>query len=398
MGWAIMQRMQTAPMLVLLGHYPPVEGRSMAHYRRQVAAGLQERGHRVQCLTAPVLLGRLARPRTAWAKWLGYGDQLLLFPLMLLWMERRWPAGTRVVVLDQALGPWVPRIRRRPHLIVCHDLLALRASRGEFAEQPVGLSGRLYQRLIRWGFRQGRCFAAVSAATAADLVRELAPDVAPVALLPNPLPEAFALLEPARARAVLRPMAAVLEQAPFLLHVGGYWYKNRQGVCGIVQVLRQRHPELRLVLVGHLEEPAEALLRSDPDLRSAVLHLPGVSELELRALYSAAEVLLFPSWWEGFGWPVLEALACGCPVITTDRAPMSEVGGAAAVYVPPCPAETTARAAWTHAAAATVEDVLARSPGERALWRQRGLEQAARFARTSWLDRLESLLLQTTSA
>jgi glycosyltransferase involved in cell wall biosynthesis len=351
----------------------------------------------VLSLTAPRWLGRWAPAGSPAAKWLGYVDQLVIFPPLLLLRQLFWPADTRILVLDQALGPWVPWIRHRPHLIVCHDLLALRASRGEFAEQRVGRSGQVYQRLIRWGFRQGSRFLAVSAASAADLSRELRPGRAEVRILHNPLPAGFWPESPQCGRSILHRLDASLGEAPYLLHVGGYWYKNREGVCEVFAALRRRCPELRLVLVGHLEEPARAVLRAaltaDPELDAAVVHLPGVAVDELRALYSAAAALLFPSWLEGFGWPVLEALACGCAVITTDRDPMREVGGGAAVYVPPCPRAAEARSEWVEQTAATTLAVLQRCNAEQALWRDRGLAQAARFNRASWLDQLEQALV-----
>ena len=55
----------------------------------------------------------------------------------------------------------------------------------------------------------------------------------------------------------------------------------------------------------------------------------------LEALYSVADGLLFPSWEEGLGWPLLEAQACGCRVFTSNRPPMTEVAGEAAVYFDP---------------------------------------------------------------
>ena len=67
-------------------------------------------------------------------------------------------------------------------------------------------------------------------------------------------------------------------------------------------------------------------------LRAEVKVLQAVNDAQLRGLYSMAKVFLFPSLEEGFGWPILEAQACGCPVVTTNQAPMRDTGGGAALY------------------------------------------------------------------
>src|ERR1700732_1304970 len=66
-----------------------------------------------------------------------------------------------------------------------------------------------------------------------------------------------------------------------------------------------------------------------------VIELIDPSNEELQALYSCASLMLFPSLQEGFGWPIVEAQACGCPVATSNRSPMDEVGGDAAIYIDP---------------------------------------------------------------
>lgn len=379
-------------MLVLLGHYRPVEGRSMAVFRELVQEGLRQRGHVVLSLTAPCIMGRFAPRGSAASKWLGYLDQLLLFPPLLFLWQVSWPDGTKIVVLDQALGPWVPWIRQRNPLIICHDLLALRASKGEFTEQSVGRSGQLYQRLIRWGFRCGKKFAAVSAASARDLQHELGPEPAAITILHNPLPTGFWPENDQLGRSRVTNLSRSLKGSAYLLHVGGYWYKNREGVCAVFAELQRRGSELKLVLVGHLEEAALAVLRAHPEIRDTVVHLPSVNLQDLRALYSCAAALLFPSWLEGFGWPVLEALACGCPVITTNRDPMREVAGEAAIYIPPCSSDAEARDQWVKTTATTVQNVLNRSLEEQQLWNLRGLARAAEFNRQRWLDQLEKAL------
>ena len=92
----------------------------------------------------------------------------------------------------------------------------------------------------------------------------------------------------------------------------------------------------------------------------------------LAALYSGAELLLFPSLEEGFGWPIIEAQACGCRVLTTGKAPMTEVGGTAAFYLSD---PTNARAG-----AETIEMLLAQEETVCAAAIRAGLENAARFS------------------
>ena len=112
----------------------------MAAYKELLSEGAEALGYRVTQLTASTWLGRLGSQAGGMAKYLGYIDQFLLFPLQLWREQQHWPADTQVVISDQALGPWVPLIRRRPHLVICHDLIALEASRGLFPQKQPGLS------------------------------------------------------------------------------------------------------------------------------------------------------------------------------------------------------------------------------------------------------------------
>ena len=74
-----------------------------------------------------------------------------------------------------------------------------------------------------------------------------------------------------------------------------------------------------------------------------IIYLISPTSRQINALYSLASLLLFPSISEGFGWPIVEAMACGCPVVTTGREPMSEAGGDGAIYINPSDIQGAAR-------------------------------------------------------
>ena len=90
-------------------------------------------------------------------------------------------------------------------------------------------------------------------------------------------------------------------------------------------------------LVMVWRNPSESVLKlvESASLGSRVHFLSGVSDDDLRLLYNGAIATLFPSTYEGFGFPVVESMACGTPVVTCDASSLPEVGGDAAIYIPP---------------------------------------------------------------
>jgi len=125
---------------------------------------------------------------------------------------------------------------------------------------------------------------------------------------------------------------------PYLLFVSTL--EPRKNVTGVLRAFRLLvewgYPG-GLVLVGRWGWRTAAIraeLESSP-VRDRVTHLDYVDRTRLPALYSHADALLFPSWIEGFGLPIVEAMACGTPVVTSGSSSMPEVAGPAAVYVDP---------------------------------------------------------------
>jgi glycosyltransferase involved in cell wall biosynthesis len=125
----------------------------------------------------------------------------------------------------------------------------------------------------------------------------------------------------------------------YILVVGqGSPYKNHSGaLAGFLHAFRD-DPDMHLVLVRRFtrgkQGDVQEIMR-DPALARRIIHLPYVTGEQLRALYGCAETFLFPSLYEGFGLPPLEAMACGAPVVTSHDGAMAEVCGDAALKVDP---------------------------------------------------------------
>src|SRR5205085_8923620 len=127
---------------------------------------------------------------------------------------------------------------------------------------------------------------------------------------------------------------ALKSDPPFVLHVGSNLRrKNREGVLRIFALCQNKWNGL-LVFAG---DPLSASLRSlgrELGISDRIIEIPNADSGTLEALYNRATALLFPSTFEGFGWPIAEAHACGCPVLCVDREPMIEVAGNAALVHP----------------------------------------------------------------
>ena len=150
------------------------------------------------------------------------------------------------------------------------------------------------------------------------------------------------------------------EREPFLLYPARPWpHKNHARLLEAFAALRETRPRLRLVLTGGGHE------RLDP-LPEGVESRGVVSAAELASLYRRAACLVFPSLYEGFGLPPVEAMACGCPVAASHAGALPEVCGDAAVLFDPTDVDAIA------AAILQVDE-------RREELSERGLAHAARF-------------------
>ena len=367
--------------IVLLTHPASLGSVSMPRFAGMISQAMTARGHEVQMWTSPPKFSPMANRSPFVRKWLGYVDQFLMYPRNLRRRINRQPDNTLFVVTDQALGIWVPCLAHRPHVIHCHDFMALKSALGEFPENPTGWTGRQYQRLIRRGFSQGKNFISVSEKTKTDLCHFLPHPPKVSKVVHNGLNHPFQPMDLAERLVRLQPTGIEIAESGFIVHVGGnQWYKNRLGVLKIYQCLVATHLHSpALWMIG--PKPTDSLLK----LAEAIPHpgkvyfLSDLANEQVNAAYAHARALLFPSLEEGFGWPIVEAMASGCPVITTDTAPMNEIAGGAARLIPRMPQDLVEQTGWAIVAARTVDEVIRLSDYQKSSLIEQGKLNATRF-------------------
>ena len=351
----------------------------MPRFAQMLQRSFVARGHTVSLWTPQARFFKWFG-RTRLAKWAGYIDQYLLFPFFVRRAALSSSAETLFVFCDQAMGPWVPLVKDRPHVVHTHDLLALRSALGDVPENPTGFTGRIYQRYIRRGFRQARNFISISAKTRADLHRfgHVQPLISEV--VHNGLNFPYQPMSHTAAVKLLGEAQMSVPTDGMLLNVGGsQWYKNLRGVISIyADYVAQEENPLPLWCIGPQPNAAIKQQLARVGGKGEVRFYQNLDSQALQAVYSCARALLFPSLEEGFGWPIIEAQACGCPVITTDAAPMTEIGGDAAVYLPRLKFGEDLRA-WSAHGAEVLRELLAASLQQKQERSERGRAWANNF-------------------
>jgi glycosyltransferase involved in cell wall biosynthesis len=320
--------------ILLIGNYLPDRQHSMLRFAALLEAELTKAGHAVRLIRPEVRLGRLGKVGRGLAKWMGYVDKFVLFPARL---RRSSEAADVVHICDHANSPYIRHLDRVACIVTCHDLIAARGALGEYPEVRTKWSGKIYQRMIRDGLQHARHIACDSGATRADVLRLCNITPSRTSVIYIALNFAYQPVNPDE-RTLYLGRLGIAASERFILHVGSSsWYKNQPGVIKMFGRLAAspKGRDLGLVMVSASLSPASRRFIAESGLQPRVRVLSNVEPVELRALYGAATALIFPSLYEGFGWPIIEAQACGCPVFTSNRAPMTEVGGDAAVYLDP---------------------------------------------------------------
>lgn len=354
-------------MVLLIGNYPADQQQSMLRFAEMMFRGLTSKGVPVELIRPRPVLGRIRLAGHFLGKWLGYVDKFVLFRREL---RRRLAECDLVHICDHSNAIYGGWISNRPVVVTCHDLLAVRGALGEVPDTAASATGKYLQRWIVSGLRKASAIACDSSATMRDVVRIVGqrngrPELSRI-YLGNHYP--YRRIAPGRVRELLATVKGLSPEHSFVLHVGSNLkMKNREGVLRIFARIKDQW-QGQLVFAGLALTPALRSLGQKLGVLERVIEVQGPNNELLEALYNGALVLLYPSRFEGFGWPIIEAQACGCPVICARREPMSEVAGEAGLTTEAGDEEGMARALLSLT-----------NPAERTRWSEKSLKNVRRF-------------------
>ncbi len=299
--------------------------------------------------------------------------------LTILWHRLDFPLS-----IDRWAGPFdlfhspdfvLPPLHRTPGILTVHDL--------SFMQHPDGAVPKLRRwlnKVVPDSVHRARHILADSQSTKEDLITLL--DVAPskISIVGAGVESRFKPIADASTLSSVRQKYRLPER--FVLGLGTLEpRKNYEGLIEAFNLLQSDHPDLHLVIAGGkgwLYDSIFETAKKSP--ASSRVHLIGfVADEDLPALYSLAQVFAFPSHYEGFGIPVLEAMACGTPVVAANNSSLPEIAGKAAVLL---------SATDTTALSDAIGQFLLRSSLHEE-YRKSGIEQAKKF---TWKVAAEKLL------
>ncbi len=292
--------------------------------------------------------------------------------------ETYWPDAEIVYCTAESYVP----VRRAKLVVTSHDMQL-------FDPGAHALTRNLLQQRLKWWLlfrrlqKRATMFQTISGYSAERMAHYFPQTRSRIKVIPNGVSQAFFKPPTQAGEQILKQLD--LSSKPYVLVPGGLHHrKNADLVLNAWPILHAQCPDLQLVVGGH--NSPEYLARARALAPSLVL-AGYLEEEQIVALYANAQVVWFPSRYEGFGMPVVEAMACGTPVITSNTTALPEVaGGAAAALLDPDKPRD-----HVDALAALLDD-----PASRAQAATRGRLRAAQFtwARTEELlvDAFRSIL------
>ncbi|TMV07050.1 glycosyltransferase family 4 protein [Ruegeria sediminis] len=247
-----------------------------------------------------------------------------------------------------AVYSYFPLLARRPAVVCFHDTIPERFPDLIF---PTRRNLLLWQAKCRLAKMQATRVMTISEASAEDLTRILHVPRDRIDIITEGSEAVFRPIADPALLARTRQAYGIPPEAPLLVYLGGF--NRHKNVLKLIEAMPQilaQVPQVRLAIVGRSTgarfwdnvEDLKASAAADAARSNSIVFTGEIEDPALAALLCAADALVFPSLWEGFGLPALEAMSCGTPVLSSDRGSLPEVVGDGGLYFDPLSSEALA--------------------------------------------------------
>lgn len=317
--------------VLIIADFPPDRLESMIRYS-QLLHRMYSRFHIAHVIQPlPVVSGIKILPKIV-AKYLAYVDKLIIFPFILFFKSRKYH---RIHIADHGYSFYSFFVPSSKSVVTCHDLLAAKAVLSGFnlhaRFSPVN---KFLQRLILLGLKKSRLIVFDSISSMDDYTNFVTPPPQQKrAVIHLPLNSPFqSNINSIRLR---DSESQQIPSTPYLLMIGSnHPRKNRKTALKILERIGTQSSFYLVFSGGPLTYEENQFLLNHP-LGNRLISIVKPSHDLLNVLYLKAHSLLFPSYAEGYGWPIIEAQCCGCPVIASNTTSIPEVAGNGALLAHP---------------------------------------------------------------
>jgi len=327
--------------LIIVGNYMPDHQESMNRFAHMLVNNYSQCGLSNELLLPPVFMGLfLKNSKNGISKWVGYLDKYFVMPIYLILYRCRHILSSNQYyhIADHSNAPYLFFLPKKRTIITCHDVLAIRGALGyKEAMCEASAFGKILQKWILFSLLKAKNIASVSSYTLNQLL-ELSNNYGRTpqnwAVIHNSLNADFYQLSLNKVYDIFKKNNLCLDTG-YLLHVGSSLPRKNRSLLIKMLISLGNSYNGKVVFAGVKLDKGLIDLISVNNLFNRVVSIEKPSHILLQALYSGCDAFIFPSYSEGFGWPIIEAQACGAPVLSSEFGPMQEVGGDGAFYADP---------------------------------------------------------------
>jgi len=236
-------------------------------------------------------------------------------------------------IMDHGYAHLMAKLDPAKTVITVHDIIPILAGRGLIK----GVTDQRRARLAEWTsnfYKKAARIIAISESTKQDLVKHCACDENKIKVIYSGINTRYKNY-PKQEKDEIRDSLGLPKNKYLILITGQQFYKNQSTSLRVMELLQKKYgDEIYLIRLGRQTEEWKDMNRKNP-FQNQIIQLGFVTEEQMPQVYNAIDCLLFPSWYEGFGLPVIEAMACETPVVISNAASLPEAAGDAAITVAP---------------------------------------------------------------